>query len=108
VAQDHRVEENGARLDYTCENYRFKTDVTQGSSHGTRSPSRGSFFDEPLVENGDGYTLWLEHVVEKPTQELYYWLMWYDRTGRPTVTMSSIMDRTDIGNMARLLTSFVP
>jgi|SRR5579872_2594015 len=105
---DHRIERDRHRIDYTCENNRFVTDDAQGNPHGKHSPTLGSVFNEPLIE-AEGYSLWLEHIRDKRTRQPCYWLMWYDdATRRPTVPMSSKLDRNDIANMARLLASFIP
>jgi hypothetical protein len=109
MAKDHRIMQDGERLSYTCENERFKTDTSkpESYSHGIQSTSRGSVFDQPLLES-NGYTLWLEHVLDKKTQDSCYWLMWYGPDGISTVPMSSVLSKDDITNMARLLASFVP
>jgi hypothetical protein len=106
VATDHRIELNGQRLDYTCANRRFKTNIEAGRRHGSQSANRGSVFDEPLAES-DSCSLWLEHVVDVERGE-YYWLMWYDSSGAPTMPMSGILSRNDIANMQRMLASFIP
>jgi hypothetical protein len=106
--KEHRIiDQDGQPLVYTCENYRFLTDITKGQTHGDRSRTRGSVFSEPLTPQG-GYSLWLEHVIEKGSAEELYWLMWYDEDGRPPMPMSSILRRDDIANMQRLLASFIP
>jgi YD repeat-containing protein len=77
--------------------------------HG-QHPTRGSVFAEPLAggQAPDQYSLWLEHVVstDAPEDECY-WLMWY-HDGRPTIPMSSILQRDDIANMQRLFASLIP
>jgi hypothetical protein len=109
MATDHRMERNGHRIDYTCQNRRFRTDTAKGQPHG-QHPTRGSVFAEPLAggQAPDQYSLWLEHVVstDAPEDECY-WLMWY-HDGRPTIPMSSILQRDDIANMQRLFASFIP
>lgn len=103
---DHRLERDGQRLNYSCANYRFRTDVTRGQAHGRYSANRGSVFDTPLADNGE-HTLWLEHVISNDG-ERYYWLMWYDREGKPTIPMSGILDRDHITNMQVLLARLIP
>ena len=109
MARDSRIEFNGLRIDYTCENRRFKTDVCKGKPHG-QDPTLGSVFGEPLAGNQvrDEVSLWLEHVVAKedPNDECY-WLMWY-QNGRPTIPLSGILHRKDIANMQRLFACFIP
>jgi hypothetical protein len=48
MARDHRIENNGQRIDHTCENRRFRTDTTKGQPHG-QHPTHGSVFSEPLA-----------------------------------------------------------
>lgn len=103
---DHRIQDNGRRRNYTCENRRFRTNLAMNQERDQpRAP--GSVFREPLVDH-DGYSLWLEHVIEIATGDRYYWLMWYDANGWPTIPLSGILDRNDIATMASLLTSFAP
>lgn len=106
---DSRIEQDGQRIDYTCANRRFRTDIAKGEPHG-QHPSRGSVFREPLAGSQDEgeYSLWLEHVVatDDPNDECY-WLMWY-RNGLPTIPLSGILYRQDIANMQRLFASFIP
>jgi hypothetical protein len=106
--RDHRIERDGMRLDYTCENARFRTNIDMGETHAGYQ-SRGSVFREPLVLNEDDYSLWLEHVSDRRNpDERYYWLMWCDPSGHPTIPMSGILSREHIANMQRLLASFIP
>jgi hypothetical protein len=101
--KDWRIDQNGARLDFTCANARFRTNINMGESHDD-CPSRGSVLREPLVQNDEGYSLWLEYVSEPRNPDAhYYWLMWYDPTGQPTIPMSSIFSHEHIANMQRLL-----
>jgi hypothetical protein len=106
LARDHRIEQNGQRLGYTCANKRFRTNISRGQEHGQHSATRGNVFDRPLAEY-NGYSLWLEHVVNDTGNE-YYWLMWYDSNGVPTIPLSSILSRDDIANMQALFASFIP
>jgi hypothetical protein len=104
MAKDHRIEHNGERLNCTCENWRYKTKTDVGHAHGSYD-TLGSVFERPLAE-GDGYSLWLEHVTNKdePSQECY-WLMWY-RGGRPTISMSGILRRCHIEEIGRRFVSY--
>ena len=108
MGQQHRIELDGQRINYTCENSGYRTDLNKGETHADRSPARGSVFPEPLASREGGYSLWLEHVVDKKTGDEYYWLMWYDANGYPTIPLSGILSRADIAGMQRLLTSFIP
>lgn len=104
--QDHRIEQQGQRLDYTCENRAFRTRIEMGLSHGEHQV-QGSVFNEPLYFDGQ-YSLWLEHVLNKRDEnEQCYWLMWY-QNGQPTVPLSSIMRRDDVIHMQTLLASLIP
>jgi hypothetical protein len=92
---DYRIEREGARLDYTCENRRYYTNTGLGEMHTPHS-SRGSVLPEPLVRNPNG-SLWLEHVSDrKEAGANYYWFMWYDPNGWPTIPASSIFAREDM------------
>lgn len=99
MAREHRIiDEDGNPLDYTCENSRFKTDLSK-SAEGGRP---GSVLPEALFDGGT-FTLWLEHVVEKENGRHVYWLMWYS-DGRPTMPMSGVLDRNDLNEMIINLT----
>ncbi len=107
MAQDHRLDSNGQRLDYTCGNRKFWTNVNLGVPHIPGQQHRGSVFGEPLTIDGE-YSLWLEHVTFKDNpNDQCYWLMWY-KDGIPNMPGSCILHRADIANMSRLLASFVP
>lgn len=81
-------------MSYSCENRRFRTNVTKGERHGSSSATRGSVFSESLADNGE-QTLWLEYVEEQKTVKEWYWFMWYDRSGRPTIPMSGVLSKSD-------------
>ena len=106
--KDHRIERGGTRLDYTCGNVRYQTNIDAGETHADRATSRGSVFREPLVRNQNDDTLWLEHVSDIREGGNYYWLMWYDSSGCPTIPMSGIFGPDEIPNMRRLLADFAP
>jgi len=103
---DHRIIQNGQPISFTCENRRFMTNIARGSAHGA-APARGSVFPNSLINHG-GYTLWLEHVVEKEGVPDLFWLMWYDPAGIPTIPLSGIFDRNDLREMLGQLANFVP
>ena len=106
MAADHRlVDASGARVPFTCANRRYQTDISKGVAYGL-SPTRGSVFDQPLVNHG--YSLWLEHVVQIGTGDELYWLMWYDDTGKPTILMSGVFDRDELAHLTGQLATFVP
>lgn len=77
-----------------------------GQRHGQHSATRGNVFDRPLADS-NGYSLWLEHVIGDGRED-YYWLMWYDSAGIPTIPLSGILSRNDIANMEGLFASFIP
>ncbi len=93
-------------MTYMCENSRFRTNITKGEPHGRFSSTRGSVFPEPLANYGD-HTLWLEHVEEPRTQVEWYWLMWYDKSGRPTIKVSGVLAKRDLSDIAKKLEDFV-
>ena len=95
MASDHRTTTaDDERVDYTCENRRYKTNVEKGHPHGDESRARGSVTQKPLHE-GSSYSLWLEHVIEKKTGKEVFWLMWY-RQGKPTIPASGVLDVDDL------------
>ncbi len=108
MARDHRiVAPGGGPVDYSCENRRYKTNLKKGFSHGSLAATLGSVFTDALINTGD-YSLWLEHVVETDTEEEIYWLMWYDRDGKPTIPLSGVFGRDDLEQMVGRLAKFVP
>jgi hypothetical protein len=105
---DHRITQGGLPVEYTCTNYRYETNINKGECHGA-SATHGSVFRDSLIHTPDGYSLWLEHAIEKSTRSEYYWLMWYDAQGKPTIPLSGIFNRADLGQMAdRLARDFLP
>jgi hypothetical protein len=98
----------GNRIDYSCGNKKFQTNISKGKPHGI-APTLGSVLGAPLVVNQFKQSLWLEHVVEtkNPTKE-YYWLMWYDDNRLPTLPMSGVFEKSDLENMLKGLANFVP
>jgi hypothetical protein len=105
---EHRIMQAGIPTPFTCTNYRFETNIQKGEPHGN-SATLGSVFRDPLIQNADGYSLWLEHAIQKDTRDEYYWLMWYDQQGKPTIPMSGIFARCDLEQMAgRLARDFLP
>ena len=106
MANDKRIVEGGQSVSYTCANYRFRTNTESGFAHGS-NVARGSVFPEALACNADGSSLWLEHVVDD-SEGSFYWLMWYDAQGKPTIPLSGILTRDHISNMAVMLTKVIP
>ena len=107
MARDFRVERDGQRWPFSCENWRFRTTLAKGFAHGV-SGTRGSVLPAPLVA-GD-YSLWLEHVESKQEdgQRDWYWLMWYDPEGNPTIPLSGVLTRDQLCDMVRHLLQFAP
>jgi len=85
---------------FTNENSRFRTNTAKGYPHGLGQPA-GSVFPDPLFD--EGFSLWLEHVIERATGRESYWLMWYDENGRPTIKVSGVMSRDDLKILAQKL-----
>ena len=52
MAKDHRIDQSGQRLNFTCSNSRFQTDVAKGKPHGD-GLAKGSVFDGPLVSHDE-------------------------------------------------------
>ena len=86
----------GDRLNFTCENRQFKTNIGRGHPHGTGQP-RGSVYEEPLLIS-NGWSLWLEHVVNVNDDSNVLWLMWYDGE-KPAIPMSGIFGLGDFEQM---------
>lgn len=108
MAIDHRLENDvGARIPYSCGNRGYRTNIEKGNRHGLFSETLGNVFEEPLIDN-NGWTLWLEHVVENGTDAEVYWFMWYGPEGIPTIPLSGVFDRNDLASMNSMLTQFVP
>ncbi|MGU3360333.1 hypothetical protein ACLBWX_08375 [Methylobacterium sp. M6A4_1b] len=93
---------NGAP--YTCENKRFMTNTAKGQPHGS-GQAGGSVFPNALVNNG--YSLWLEHVIDKNNNSEAFWLMWYDDKGRPTIPASGVMWPDELRGMIAQLSAFI-
>jgi hypothetical protein len=91
---DSRIERNGTKLDFTCKNKRFATDLESGYKHVSGHGYKGSATPGALY-NDDEYSLWLEHVVDLRNGHKCYWLMWY-KGGLPTIPMSGVLDKEDI------------
>jgi len=108
MAYDHRIiDMTGNRINYSCENRRYRTNLRKGFPHNPSSQTLGNVIEHPLVNSG-GYSLWLEHVFEIDTTEEMYWLMWYDASGKPTIPLSGVFDKNDLGQMVFQLSKFVP
>jgi hypothetical protein len=101
------INEQNEPLNYTCFNRAYSTNINKGFSHSNLSTTRGSVLENPLI-NSNGYTLWLEYVIDRDGDDDIYWLMWYDENGCPTMPMSAIFTRNDLANMISQLTNFIP
>jgi hypothetical protein len=75
---------------------RFHTDTSgqQGYPHLPLSTTLGSALRMPLfVDQTDGGSLWLEHVVdENGGWPNTLWMMWYDGAGNPRLDRSAVFD----------------
>ncbi len=87
---------------YTCTNGRFTTDVLKGHQH-KESGVKGSVFAEPLYD-GEYGTVFLEHVKDSyhPDDD-FYWIMSYDKAGKPTVNMSAVFEKAQLAKLIALL-----
>jgi hypothetical protein len=101
---DHRIEGPKGRMNFTCENKGFMTDVKRGFPHG-KGNAKGSVFPEPLFDNGQ-YSLWLEHVLNRDDNSECFWLMWYQK-GQSTIAASGVFSKSDILNVGRKLLDFI-
>lgn len=100
-------DDRGHAINYTCSNRRFQTNWKKGEPHSPYSEVKGSVFPEPLVEH-EKWTLWLEHVVQRDTEDECYWLMWYKPDGEPTIPLSGVLYRDDLKQIADKLAKLVP
>ena len=89
---------------YTCENKRFKTNIVRGKPHGSAAVL-GSVFPQALINNG--YSLWIEHIIDKNDNSEGFWLMWYDANGAPTIPLSGAMWPNELREMIAQLSKFV-
>ena len=92
-------------IPFTCSNRRFHTNADKGKPHGS-GQTRGSVFDLPLVSS-NGYTLWLEYVIDKTNASETFWLMWYDSAGSPTIPLSSVISADQMKDMTSRLADFI-
>lgn len=107
MPHDARINAPANPIPYSCQNRRFQTDIRRGYPHAP-SGTLGSAVPEPLVRS-EGYTLWLEHVNERADENAdWYWLMWYDPEGLPTIPLSGVFDRQQLAGMVEQLLSLVP
>lgn len=93
---------------FSCSNQKYRTNTIKGFAHGSCA-TKGSVLKEPIIVNDDEDSLWLEHVEEINTGQEVYWLMWYDSSGKPNITMSAIFNKDELGEMIKqLVTCFAP
>jgi hypothetical protein len=57
--------------------------------------------------SSNGWSLWLEHVIDKQNGNEMFWLMWYDPSGKPMIPMSGVFSRNDFEQMVGRLARFV-
>jgi len=108
MSKDFRILNGGHRLDFTCENRRYRTNIQKGNPHSPLSSHLGNVFNEPLY-NGGNVSLWLEHAIDNLGSSECYWLMWYDNTtGQPTIPLSGALNKDEVINMQRLFAGFIP
>ena len=101
--KDRLRDEKGNFQNFTCRNAKFSTNTSKGAAHG-KAHAKGNALAGPLVEH-DGYTLWLEHVIdhENPSNERY-WLMWY-QDGIPKIPMSGVLSKEVLCTMGEQIRS---
>ena len=92
-----KIELNSKKLDYTCENNKFKTNIEIGYKHHKKHNYKGSALPKPVYESNT-YSLWLEHVIEVKTPDnKIFWFMWYDdKTGNPIIPMSAVFSKDEL------------
>jgi len=107
MPRDARIGAPGNPVEFSCRNKRFQTNIDRGFAHRP-SQTRGSAIPDPLVEN-NGWTLWLEYVSEpEDPAATWFWLMWYNSDGVPTIPLSGVFDRGHLANMIRQLVEQEP
>ena len=95
MSKDWRIFRKGQRLSFTCENSKFKTDISRGYKHFSDNNYLGSAIPEPIYTNGID-TLWIEYVINvKDKNNKCFWFMWY-KNGIPSLSGSSVIDEDDI------------
>jgi hypothetical protein len=87
----------------------FRTDIDAGFPHAPYSPARGSVFPDALHVDGpndpaNGFSLWLEYVVDLHHGRDMFWLMWYDPKGCPVTPASAVISRE---SLRKLVCGFV-
>ena len=93
LAAKDRIYINNEPINFTCRNRRYQTNTSKGFVHGTGTV-KGSVLEEPLYSDREsGYSMWLEHVIERSTSKEVYWFMWYDGKGIPTLPLSSVFEK---------------
>ena len=107
MPKDYRIHIDDRVIPYSCENRRFRTNIQKGREHAPLANTKGSVLRSALLDR-DGYSLWLEHVVEIDTAAELYWLMWYDSNGQPTIPLSGVLNRAELSHMVGQLMDFVP
>jgi hypothetical protein len=92
---------------FTCSNARYHTDTSKGFPHGV-GRAGGSYFDTAVIQAPDGYSLWMEYVVDGhgpgAWQPSPIWLMWYDPQGNPTISQSATFD---LSMVREIVTRFI-
>lgn len=108
MAKDHRIVRASHPVNYTCRNGRFSTDTARGYPH-LPGEAAGSVLPVRLTNSASlGYDLWLEHVAEEGTSQAWYWFMWYDPSGVPTIPMSAVFQKAELQQLLASLAEFVP
>ena len=107
MATDNRISLNDTRVPFSCENSKFKTNLQKGNSHNPKSQTGGNVLESALLIDSEA-SLWLEHVIDKNTDDELYWLMWYNSSGFPIMPMSSVFNKNQLEEMVAGLTKFVP
>jgi hypothetical protein len=88
------TDKDGNKLNFTCQNSKYKTDINKGLEH-EKGGSKGSVTSEALFKS-EGYSLWLEYVVNVHDEdEQCYWFMYY-KDGLPIMPMSAVIDEETI------------
>lgn len=91
-----RIEISGSPVPFTCENSKFRTDL----SIPPKNPKfPGSVTENPIYE--DDQILLLERVENIGNGNKCFWFMWYDYNGIPVMPMSGVIDADDIAEVIR-------
>lgn len=100
MPKDRRIlDRDGRAIDFTCENKKYRTDLSRGSYPG-------KVLESPLYSNNRD-SLWLEHVIDVHSGEEVFWFMWY-KDGQPLLPASGVFRKNDLRGIIKKLNTIKP